>query len=101
LLLSGQHLIDKDIGVLRKELELLRERNLKETSFEEKEELVARLGIKIYPSEDLKSRRISCQLNLQRTQNERKQSDSAKVVYGSAYRICNPTCYVIFLRSNW
>jgi hypothetical protein len=36
----------------------------KEATFEEKVGLVAMLGIKVYPSEDLKSRRIVCRLNL-------------------------------------
>jgi len=71
-----------DAEVLRQELKALRERNLKEALFEEKVNLVAMLGIRVYPSEDLKSRRIACRLNLQRIAGEREQGDFAKVVFG-------------------
>jgi hypothetical protein len=72
----------RDVEALRKELKILRERNLKEATFEEKVDLVAMLGIKIYPSEDLKSRRIVCRLNLKKVVGEREQSDFAKVMFG-------------------
>ncbi len=58
-----------------------------EASFEERLDLVARLGIMVYPSEDLKSRRIKCGLNIGGTQKTGEQEGFAKVVYGSAYRI--------------
>lgn len=48
--------------LLRQELTALRDRNLQESTFEERADLVAKLGIKILPSEDLKSRRILCWL---------------------------------------
>ncbi len=73
-----------DAEALRKELKALRERNLKEATFEEKVELVAMLGIKIFPSEDLKSRRIVCRLNLKKVVGEREQNDFAKVMFGGA-----------------
>jgi len=50
--------------LLRQELKELRDRNLRKSTFEEKANLVAKLGIKILPSEDLKYRKISCRLNL-------------------------------------
>jgi hypothetical protein len=46
------------------DLLLLRSQNLEEASFEYKAELIARLGVKVIPSEDLKTRRIACRLNL-------------------------------------
>ena len=72
---------------LRLELKNLQDRNLAEASFEERLDLVARLGIKVYPSEDLKSRRIKCGVDIRGIQNSGEQSGLAKVVYGSAYRI--------------
>jgi hypothetical protein len=57
---------------LRQELRGLRERNLKEATFEEKVDLVAMLGIRVYPSEDLKYRRIACRLNLRKVVGERE-----------------------------
>jgi len=50
--------------LLRQELKALRDRNLMESTFEERTDLVAKLGIKVLPSEDLKSRKIFCRLNL-------------------------------------
>jgi hypothetical protein len=49
---------------LRLELKNLQDRNLKEANFEERFDLVASLGIKVYPSEDLKSRRIKLGMNI-------------------------------------
>jgi len=72
----------RDAEALRQELRGLRERNLKEATFEERVDLVAMLGIKIYPSEDLKSRRIVCRLNLKKVVGEREQNDFAKVMFG-------------------
>jgi hypothetical protein len=54
-----------DLEAMRKELETLRDANLEGASFEEKLEIVSRLGIRVYPSEDLKSMRVLCQLNLE------------------------------------
>ncbi len=81
----------RDIEALRQELKALRERNLKEASFEEKADLVAMLGVKVHPSEDLKSRRVACRLNLQRIAEEREQGDFAKVVFGEPSRSIDRT----------
>ena len=43
-----------EAGLLRRELKEIRDRNLQESTFEERADLVARLGIKILPAEDLK-----------------------------------------------
>lgn len=45
---------------LRGQLRALRERKLAEASTGEKADLVAMLGGKVYPAEDLKSRRVTC-----------------------------------------
>jgi len=70
---------------LRQELRALRERNLNEASFEEKADLVAMLGIKVYPSEDLDSRRIACRLNLQRFTDDRERGGFTKVTPGEPF----------------
>jgi hypothetical protein len=64
-----------DIKALREELKSLRDRNLDETAFEEKLEIICWLGIKVYPSEDLRSMRVACQLRLDRVQSD---TESAK-----------------------
>ena len=45
---------------VRNELLSLRSQNLENATFEYKQELIARLGVTVIPSEDLKTRRISC-----------------------------------------
>jgi hypothetical protein len=46
--------------------------------------LVAKLGIKILPSEDLKSRKISYRLKLAKVSGEKGQAGFAKVTFGGA-----------------
>ena len=69
---------------MRKELIALRNRNLNNATFEEREELVSRLGIKIMSPEDLKSRRICCKLNLKNIVGEEDYNGLAKVTFGGA-----------------
>jgi len=68
--------------LLRQELKALRDQNLLEATFEQRVDLIAKLGIKILPSEDLKSRKISCRLNLGKENEEREQAGFAKVTFG-------------------
>ena len=53
-------------------------------SVEEKTELIARLGVKIIPTEDLKTRRICCRLNLDNTQKKGGENGLTKVTFGGA-----------------
>jgi hypothetical protein len=69
---------------LRQELKALRDRNLLESTFEDRVDPVVKLGIKILPSEDLKSRKIFCRLNLAEINEEREQASFAKVTFGGA-----------------
>ncbi len=71
-----------EVEQLRRELEELRDRNLKEATFEERADLVARLGIRVLPSQDLKSRKISCRLNLANENGGQEKTGSAKVTFG-------------------
>ena len=86
---------NKDISTI--EAELLREqfrslcdRNLRQAAFEEKVDLVAKLGLKIMPTEDLKSRKIYCRLNLAEVNKGREQYGFAKVTFGGAEGIRTP-----------
>ena len=60
-----------DIAAMREELGALRDRNLDEATFEDKLDNVFKLDIKVYPSEDLKSMKVLCQLNLEQVQSNR------------------------------
>jgi hypothetical protein len=103
-----------DINATREELKALRDRNLDATTFEEKLDIVSRLGIKVYPSEDLKSMRVLCELNLDRVHSDTRsgeieskemqangESESAiecrKVMFGPPYVILLPkTSFKLF-----
>lgn len=78
------------------ELKALRDRNLDEATFEDKLDVIAKLGLKVHPSEDLKSIQVSCQLDLPRvwpkgtevvqykSEDEREsQSECGIVMFGS------------------
>jgi hypothetical protein len=64
-----------DINATREELKALRDRNLDATTFKEKLDIVSRLGIKVYPSEDLKSMRVLCELNLDRVHSDTRSGE--------------------------
>ena len=77
--------------LLRQELKALRDRSLWESTFEERADLIAKLGIRILPSEDLKSRKIFCRLNLAKVDDEREQAGFAKVTFGGEGGTRTPT----------
>ena len=52
-----------NIDKLRVELEKLAQDNLDKATFTEKRDIIGKLGIRVYPSEDLKSVRIQSSLN--------------------------------------
>jgi len=86
------------IDRLKLELRSLHARNLAEASFEERLELVARLDIKVYPSEDLKSRRIKCGVDIVGITKLGEQDGFAKVVFGRPYR--SRTCDTLIKRQR-
>ena len=82
--MTDRGLSSVEAELLRQELKALRDRNLQESTFEERADLIAKLGIKVLPSEDLKSRKIFCRLNLTEENEEREQTSFAKVTFGGA-----------------
>ena len=52
------------------------------STFENKQELIARLGVTVIPSEDLKTRRISFRLNLNDGLKKGVENSLAKVTFG-------------------
>ena len=62
----------------------LRSQNLENATFEYKQELIARLGVKVIPNEDLKTRRISFRLNLNDDLKKGVENSLAKVTFGGA-----------------
>jgi len=69
---------------IRNDLLSLRSQNLENATFEEKQELIARLGVTIIPSEDLKTRRISFRLNLNDDLKKGVENSLAKLTFGGA-----------------
>jgi len=53
-----------DSDTLRQELQQLATKNLEEATFEEKRDIINKLSIRVYPSEDLKTMRVKCGLKL-------------------------------------
>lgn len=94
--MKNRDLTTPEVELLRQELKALRDRNLQESTFEEKADLVAKLGIKILPSEDLKSRKISCRLNLAEVNKEREQASFAKMTLGGAGVLIGRTFELVF-----
>ncbi len=80
--INKQYTTALDSESIRKELVALRSRNLIEVSFEEKADIIARLGIKVLPSEDLKTRRISCRINPVNALKRGDESGLTKVTFG-------------------
>ena len=60
--MSNRGLSVSEAELLRQELKELRERNLQESTFDERVDLVAKHGIKVNPTEDLKYNKKYCQL---------------------------------------
>jgi len=52
-----------NVEKLKRELQALATQNLDHAVFSEKQDIINKLGVKVYPSEDLKTMRIRCALN--------------------------------------
>jgi site-specific DNA recombinase len=76
-----------DIEAIKRQLKALRERNLEDASFEDKLDIIAKFGIRVYPSEDLKTMRVTCGLNLQFENDGEDESavECRKVMFGSPF----------------
>jgi len=74
-------------------LKALRDRNLEDASFEDKLDIIAKFGIRVYPSEDLKTMRVTCGLNLQFEHDGEDENtvEYRKVMFGSPNRIKGKT----------
>ena len=82
-----------DIEAIKRQLKALRERNLEDASFEDKLDIIAKFGIRVYPSEDLKTMRVTCGLNLRFEDDKEHEStvECRKVMFGSPNRIKGKT----------
>ncbi len=78
-----------DIEAVKRQLKAFRERNLEDASFEDKLDMIAKLGIRVYPLEDLKTMRVTCGLNLWFEDDGEDESavECRKAMFGSPSRI--------------
>jgi hypothetical protein len=61
--LSGGQKNQINVDEFKKKLEKIAQINLDKATFSEKRDIICKLGIKVYPSEDLKTMKIRCSLN--------------------------------------
>jgi hypothetical protein len=82
--LAGEGLNPTDIDILRRDLRALAERNLNEATFEERQDVISKLDVRIYPSEDLKTIRIKCRINFtcEDKANEGGAVQCGKIIFG-------------------
>ena len=90
--------IDND--TLRQELQHLVTKNLEEATFEEKRDIINKLGIRVYPSEDLKNMRVKCGLKLmiEGDNNGSAGEDGCGIVMFGLPRLEGLPCRGIFKR---
>ena len=74
-----------DVEELKKELERLAQANLDKATFTEKRDIINKLGIGVYPSEDLKTMKIRCSLNFSNNGNT-QPSDGCVIIQFATLR---------------
>jgi hypothetical protein len=81
--------MDRVVNVeeVRKELKRLAEANLNGATFKERLDLINKLNLKVYPSEDLKTMRIKCSILPQYEDKAEHQKECQIVLSGST---CSP-----------
>ena len=79
------------IACLRQKLELIRHANLESASFEEKIQVIGLLGIKVYPSEDLKTVRIASRIGVNTDSVNDDEKHCGKVLFAPTERIRTPS----------
>jgi hypothetical protein len=72
--------------VLKQEFKRLAQINLENATYAEKQDVISKLGIKVYPSEDLKTMRIRCKLNIENESNNGASGGCVIVQLGSSLR---------------
>ena len=84
-LAGGQH-TKIDVNELKRELERLAQVNLDKATFAEKRDIISKLGIRVYPSEDLKTMKIRCSLNFG-NENNNQASDQCAIIQFASLRL--------------
>lgn len=74
-----------DVEELKKELERLAQVNLDKATFAEKQDIINKLGIRVYPSEDLKTMKVRCSLRFD-NDNNNQASDQCVIIQFASLR---------------
>lgn len=72
-----------NVEELKKELQRLAQENLDKVTFAERRDIISKLGIRVYPSEDLKTMKIKCSLNVGNDGNSRPSDGCVIIQFGS------------------
>ncbi|MDP2931706.1 MAG: recombinase family protein [Chloroflexota bacterium] len=72
-----------NIEELRKQLEGLAQENLDKATFTEKRDIINKLGIRVYPSEDLKAMKVRCSLDFRNDGNSQPSEGCAIIQIAS------------------
>jgi len=88
-----------DVNALRRELKILVEKNLDEATFEDKRDIMNKLDIRVYPSEDLKTAKIKCGLSLDiEDKDEIADVDGCRIVVSGLPKLEDRPCRGILRR---
>lgn len=88
-----------DTKALRQELSKLAEMNLKKATFTERRNIIDKLGIRVHPSEDLKSVRIKCGLCLNFGGNgDTVDTDGCRIIMFGLPKLEDRPCWGILER---
>jgi len=88
-----------DVNALRRELKNLVEKNLNEATFEAKRDIMNKLDIRVYPTEDLKTVKIKCGLSLNiEDKDEIADMDGCRIVVSGLPRLEGLPCRGVFER---
>jgi hypothetical protein len=82
---TGNQSSKVNIEALKKELQRLAQENLDNATFTEKRDIISKLGIRVYPSEDLKTMKIRCSLNF-RGEGNCQSSDRCVIIEFASLR---------------
>jgi hypothetical protein len=94
-LAGGEH-ARIDVDELKEGLERLAQVNLDKATFAEKRDLINKLGIRVYPSEDLKTTKIRCSLNFG-NDNDNQVSDQCVIIQFASLRSNDSTMHFVII----
>ncbi len=88
-----------EVNALRQDLKSLAEKNLDEATFEDKRDILNKLDIRVYPSEDLRTVKIKCGLSLDiENKDEIADVDGCRIVVSGLPKLEDLPCRGVLKR---